>query len=157
MRRDMAEYRERLWPAAWILGVTALVIPASLLVLAPISVLAGAVTGVVLYAGCLGLFIYGAPLIAVTDGTLSAGRARIPVALIGDVTAFDGEEASLERGQRLKATAFLLIRGGIRGVVRVQITDPKDPTPYWLISTRRPTELAAAIMRSQRPDVPVQT
>ncbi|HET8957709.1 MAG TPA: DUF3093 family protein, partial [Microcella sp.] len=24
-------------------------------------------------------------------------------------------------------------------------TDPDDPTPYWLISTRRPDELIAAI------------
>lgn len=156
MRRDMAEYRERLWPAAWILGVTALVIPASLLVLAPISLLAGAITGIVLYAGCVALFVYGAPVIAVKDGTLSAGRATIPVGLIGDVLAFDGEEATLERGQRLKANAFLVIRGGIRGVVRAQITDPLDPTPYWLISTRHPTELAAAILRTQRPDIPVQ-
>jgi hypothetical protein len=156
MRRDMAEYRERLWPAAWILGVTALVIPASLLVLAPISVPVGAITGVILYLGCLALFIYGAPVIAVKDGTLSVGRAHIPVALTGDVAAFDGEEARLERGQRLNANAFLVIRGGIRGVVKVEIADPKDPTPYWLVSTRRPTELAAAILRTQRPDIPVQ-
>ncbi|GGE88085.1 DUF3093 domain-containing protein [Mycetocola zhadangensis] len=152
----MAEYRERLWPAPWILVATALVIPASLLVLAPLSMLVGAVTGIVLYAGCVGLFVYGAPILAVRDGKLSAGRATIGVNLVGDVVPFDGEEASLERGQRLNARAFLILRGGIRGVVKVQILDPNDPTPYWLLSTRRPTELAAAIVRSQRPDVPVE-
>ncbi|MCP2030787.1 hypothetical protein L1277_000851 [Okibacterium sp. HSC-33S16] len=152
----MAEYRERLWPATWILIASALVIPASLLVLAPLSVLAGALTGIVLYAGCVALFIYGAPVLAVQDGELSAGRARIPVSLIGDVVPFDGDEAALERGQRLNVTAFLVIRGGIRGVVKVGIADPADPTPYWLLSTRHPTELAAAILRSQRPDVPVE-
>lgn len=151
----MAEYRERLWPAPWILVATALVIPASLLVLAPLSFLVGAITGVVLYAGCVLLFVYGAPIVAVENGRLSAGRAAIPVSLIGDVDAYEGQEAVLERGQRLHARAFLVIRGGIRGVVRVQVIDPKDPTPYWLISTRRPTEMAAAIVRSQRPDVPV--
>lgn len=150
----MAQYRERLWPAPWILIATALVIPASLLVLAPISVPVGAITGVVLYAGCVALFIYGAPILAVSATTLNAGRASIAVDHIGEVMPFDGEEASLERGQRLNARAFLVIRGGIRGVVRVQIMDPDDPTPYWLISTRHPTKLAAAIVRSQRPDVP---
>ncbi|PWC08050.1 DUF3093 domain-containing protein [Mycetocola zhujimingii] len=153
----MAEYRERLWPAVWIVCVTALVIPASLLVLAPISVVAGAVTGVVLYLGCLLLFIYGAPVIEVKNGILSVGRASIPVRLIGDAQAFDGDEATLERGQRLDARAFLVIRGGIRGVVRLQIVDPIDPTPYWLLSSRHPTKLAAAISRSQRPDVPIKT
>ena len=150
----MAEYRERLWPAPWILVATALVIPASLLVLAPISVPVGAITGILLYAGCVGLFIYGAPTLTVSATTLTAGRASISVDLVGDVVPFDGEEASLERGQRLNARAFLVIRGGIRGVVRVHILDPNDPTPYWLISTRQPTKLAAAIVRSQRPDVP---
>jgi hypothetical protein len=102
------------------------------------------------------LFIYGAPVLAVQDGQLSAGRAQIPVSLVGDVVAFDGEDAVLERGQRLNVRAFLVIRGGIRGVVKVNIVDPDDPTPYWLLSTRRPTELAAAIIRSQRPDVPAK-
>jgi hypothetical protein len=29
--------------------------------------------------------------------------------------------------------------------VRVHVNDPDDPTPYWMISTRRPDELVAAI------------
>jgi hypothetical protein len=152
----MAEYRERLWPAPWILVATALVIPASLLVLAPLSMLVGAVTGVVLYTGCVLLFVWGAPTLSVHDGRLFAGRASIEVGLIGEVQAFDDDEARLERGQRLNALAYLVIRGGIRGVVKVQITDRTDPVPYWLLSTRRPTKLAAAIIRSQRPDVPVR-
>jgi hypothetical protein len=31
--------------------------------------------------------------------------------------------------------------------VRVDLEDPLDPTPYWLLSTRRPQELAAALAR----------
>jgi hypothetical protein len=27
----------------------------------------------------------------------------------------------------------------------VDITDPSDPTPYWLFSTRKPEELVAAL------------
>jgi hypothetical protein len=30
-------------------------------------------------------------------------------------------------------------------VVRIEITDPSDSTPYWLTSTRRPDELVAAL------------
>ena len=29
--------------------------------------------------------------------------------------------------------------------VRVEITDPADPAPYWLLSTRHPDRLARAI------------
>ncbi|MBG6238153.1 hypothetical protein IWX78_001108 [Mycetocola sp. CAN_C7] len=148
----MTPYRERLWPAPWMLIATALVIPASLLVLAPISFPAGVVTALVLYGGCVALLVLGAPTIEVRDGMLRAGRASIPLSEIGEPSAFTGEEASLERGQRLDVRAWLLIRGSIDPVVTVPITDPADPTPYWLLSTRRPRELAAAIVRSQRPD-----
>ena len=30
-------------------------------------------------------------------------------------------------------------------MVKIDITDPSDPTPYWLTSTRRPEELVAAL------------
>jgi hypothetical protein len=33
----------------------------------------------------------------------------------------------------------------------VPITDLTDPTPYWLLSSRHPEELAAAINGSRRP------
>lgn len=148
----MTRYRERLWPAPWILIATALVMPASMLVLAPISPVAGVATALVLYGGCVVLFLVGAPTISVGGGMLRAGRASIPLTLLGEPQAFTGEEASLERGQRLDARAWLLIRGSIDGVVTVPLTDPADPTPYWLLSTRHPRELAAAIVRSQRPD-----
>ena len=147
----MTRYRERLWPAPWLLIASALVIPASMLVLAPISMIAGIVTAILLYGGCVALFLVGAPTIEVGDGMLRAGRARVSLDLLGEPRVFTGEEATLERGQRLDARAWLLIRGSIDAVVTVPLNDPADPTPYWLISTRRPRELAAAIQGSRRP------
>ncbi len=39
----------------------------------------------------------------------------------------------------------MCIRGWIDPVVRIEITDPADRTPYWLASTRHPDELVAAL------------
>jgi hypothetical protein len=64
-----------------------------------------------------------------------------------------GDAARIERGTGLDARAFLVIRGWIRDVVRVPITDVADPAPYWLVSTRHPEQLAAAINGSRRPRV----
>jgi hypothetical protein len=65
-----------------------------------------------------------------------------------------GDAARVERGTGLDARAFLVIRGWIRDVVRVPITDAADPAPYGLVSTRHPNELAAAINEgSRRPEV----
>ncbi|MET0713728.1 MAG: DUF3093 domain-containing protein [Mycetocola sp.] len=147
----MIRYRERLWPAPWLLIASALVIPASMLVLAPISIPAGIVTAIILYGGCVALFVVGAPTIEVDERMLRAGRASVSLDLLGEPRVFTGEEATLERGPRLDARAWLLIRGAIDPVVTVPLHDPADPTPYWLISTRRPRELAAAIEGSRRP------
>ena len=47
--------------------------------------------------------------------------------------------------QKLDARAWLLIRGWVDPVVRVRLTDPKDPTPYWLVSSRHPEAVVAAL------------
>ncbi|MBB5631829.1 hypothetical protein BKA04_000052 [Cryobacterium mesophilum] len=141
----MTIYRERLWASAWVYLALALVIPASLLVFWPISVLAGVIVAIVLYAGCVGIVIAASPSIVVTDSQLIAGRARLPLGLVGTVEKFQEPEATLQRGQRLDARAWLLIRGWIGPVVKVEVLDPADPTPYWLVSTRHPDALAGAL------------
>ena len=45
------------------------------------------------------------------------------------------------------ARAYLLLRPYLKRAVRVEITDPADPAPYWLVSTRHPDELAAGADR----------
>jgi len=138
-------YRERLWPAPWLYFATALVVPASLLVFLPIDLGVGIGVAVALYAGCVVLLLAASPSITVTADELVAGRARIPLAFVGSVAQFAGDEARAERGPGLDARAWLLIRGWVDPVVRIEIADPEDPTPYWLVSTRRPAELAAAL------------
>jgi len=142
---DVPHYRERLWPAPWLYVATALVIPASLLVFLPIDLTAGIVVAIVLYAGCVVLLLAASPRIEVTDDEFIAGRARVPRSLLGTASGFAGDEARAERGPRLDARAWLLIRGWVDPVVKVELRDRDDPTPYWLVSTRRPDELVRAL------------
>ncbi|MGK9147054.1 DUF3093 domain-containing protein [Plantibacter flavus] len=141
----MQPYRETLWPALWVVIALALVVPATLLVLAPVSLAAGIIGAVVLYGGCLALAFGGAPRIEVAQGRLSAGKASIPLELIGEVTVFEADEATAQLRTKLDARAWLLIRGWVHTLVKVEIVDPADPTPYWLLSSRRPHALADAI------------
>ncbi|MDQ1588609.1 MAG: hypothetical protein QOJ77_1774 [Microbacteriaceae bacterium] len=138
-------YRERLWAAPWLFISTALVIPASLIVFAPINWIAGVITAIVLYAGCVGMLIASSPTIRVTESTLLAGRAQIPLTLVGEPTGYEADDAILQRGQRLDARAWLLIRGWVKPVVKVPVLDADDPTPYWLLSTRSPDRLVRAL------------
>jgi Protein of unknown function (DUF3093) len=148
----MPDYREKLWPTPWIYVVSLLLVPASILVLAPVSLPAGIATGVILYLAVIAALTTTSPVIEVHEGTLRAGRAEISLDLTGEaVPAFDAD-ARIERGTGLDARAFLVIRGWVQPVVRVPIVDPRDPVPYWLLSSRRPKELAAAINGSRRPE-----
>ena len=141
----MISYREKLWPAPWLFVSTALVIPASLLVFFPINPLAGVVVAIVLYLGCVGLLLAGSPVVAVTHSDFVAGKARVPLDLVGEVTGYRATEARLQRGPHLDARAWLMIRGLIDPVIRVEILDANDPVPYWIVSTRRPDTIIEAI------------
>jgi len=138
-------YRERLWPAPWVFLATALVIPASLLVFLPISTTVGIICAVVLYGAVLAALLLTSPLVEVTDALFIAGRARLPLGVVAGAQPFVGAAATAERGTRLDARAWLLLRGWIPGLVRVQLDDPSDPTPYWLVSSRQPKKLAAVL------------
>jgi hypothetical protein len=149
----MPDYREKLWPTPWIYIATLLLVPASILVLAPVSLPAGIATGIILYLAAVGSLTLTAPLIEVRDGMLRAGRAAISLDQTGEAVPALDADARIERGTGLDARAFLVIRGWVQPVVRVPITDPADPAPYWLLSSRRPKELAAAINGSRRPEL----
>ncbi|MGV8876545.1 MAG: DUF3093 domain-containing protein [Rhodoglobus sp.] len=145
----MTTYHERLWPTAWLYLSTALIIPASILVFMPINILVGYITAVVLYGAIVVFLLSSAPTIEVDELELRAGKARLPLLIIGAVTTFDGEEATLERGQRLDARAWLMIRGWVSPVAKLELLDESDPTPYWLLSSRTPELLAEAIAQSK--------
>jgi hypothetical protein len=143
-------YSEKLWPAWWIWLVALGLSGAGILVFAPISLTTGIVAAAVIFTIIAALLVLSTPRISVTPGTLQVGRASIDRRFVGTVQAFRGEEATAERGTRLNALAFLCIRGWIDPVVRIEITDPEDTTPYWLASTRRPEEFAAALDSTAR-------
>lgn len=145
----MTIYRERLWASTWVFLAMALVIPASLLVFWPISVTAGIIVAFALYAGCCGILVLASPVVLLTSEQLTAGRARLPIEFAGETIGYREPEATAQRGVELDARAWLLIRGWVAPVVRIEITDPADPTPYWLVSTRRPEELVAAIEQAK--------
>lgn len=138
-------YRERLWATPWLFISTLLVIPAIMLVFAPINFAVGVVLAIAVYAAFAIFLVTTAPVIRVTEDELIAGHARIPRALVGDPVAYRGEEATQQRGRLLDARAWLLIRGWIKPVVKVPVLDQDDPAPYWLLSTRNPDQLVRVL------------
>jgi hypothetical protein len=140
-------YEERLTaPPLWWLGGLAL---AGLLAAAVHSGGSGAravVPYVVLPLVVLGWLAYASRgRILVADGVLHVPGARIPVSVLGGITPLDRESTRQVRGPLAEPLAFVATRPWCAQSVRLQVEDPEDDTPYWLVGTRHPQALAAAI------------
>ena len=109
---------------------------------------AGLGIGIVALAVAAALLISGSTRIEVDD-QLRVGRAMIDFDYVGDVRALDEAETAERIGPKADARAYLVLRPYAKTAVEIEVVDDADPVPYWLVSTRRPVELAAAV-RSAR-------
>jgi hypothetical protein len=83
--------------------------------------------------------------VTVTADELLVDDARLPVSVIADIVALDAGGKREALGVGANPLAFVIQRPWIGPAVQVLLDDPADPTPYWLISTRHPIELATAL------------
>ena len=140
-----APYRERLSPPWWMLLLLLLIAPASLLVFLPVSIGVGIAVAIGLYVAIVAALWLGAPVVEVQDGVLRAGRARIDAGHLGAADALEGGEATAAMRAGWDPTDHHVISPWTKSLVRVAVDDPSDPTDAWIISSRRPQRLAAAI------------
>lgn len=110
----------------------------------PATIVALVVTSVLVLA-LLGR--YGSVRVRVDDEALYVGRAVLPRQHVGAVEALDADSTRLLLGRDADARAFLMTRPYCSTSVRVTVEDAGDPTPYWLVSTRRPAALASSLQR----------
>ncbi|MEU4193906.1 DUF3093 domain-containing protein [Kribbella sp. NPDC026611] len=143
----MGSYRETLRvPASWWIIATALVITLFVITYVPVGSFAAVLVGGVTLLIALMIFLqYGGARVEVDDQRFRAGRAVIDRAQLGRVEALTGDAARAAFGRDCDPKAYLLLRSYVKGAVRVEITDPGDPAPYWVVATRHPDRLAAAL------------
>lgn len=147
--RAATEYRERLSPSLWVLVAAALCGPMAALVLTPIDRTLALIGGAVVGIGVVVALIAASPTVSISGGELRAGSAHIPLDLLGEPVGLSGDEARAARGVDLNPRSWLMLRGGIDALVVVPVLDPDDPAPSWIVSTRTPDRLTAAIRSAQ--------
>lgn len=147
----MRSYREQLRvPASWWLLAVPVILILGSEVWAGLSLVVAVSVYALLTVVIAGFLLsWGAATIEVTDGKLRAGRDTLPLDSVGDVVALDEEQATLVRGPRADPAAHLMLRPYLKRAVYIAVADPASEVPYWLVGTRRPAELAAAIERSR--------
>lgn len=143
-------YEERLSaPRSWWL-IVALTGIAGALIVTPYGVLAslgGLAAGLVL-AG-VAVSSYGSARIRVVSDSLVTPTARIPLTALGKAEPLDAEEARAWRTHKADTRAYMLLRAYVPTAVRVEVTDPEDPTPYLYLSTRQPEKLVSALQSAR--------
>jgi len=149
----MHDYRERLQvPLAWwLLSIpTVLILGATLYAGLPwpwpVIIIGG------LAVGCAALLIaLGRGNVEVADGALRAGGAVLPLTAVGEVAVLDEKQSTRLRGPRADPAAHLYLRPYLKESVYLALDEAasaaQPAVPYWLVGTRHPAELAAAIER----------
>ena len=78
----------------------------------------------------------------VDENEFRAGTAHIELRYLGQVTALDSKAMGRLRTRDADPASHLIFRFWQSTGVKVEINDPRDQTPYWLITSKRDKELA---------------
>ncbi len=99
---------------------------------------------IAIVVGLVAIYIATTSII-VEDGELRIQRAHIPVKYLGTSQVIDKKNFSFERTRGADPAAYFATTFWISEGLKVEVTDTRDLTPYWLISTRKAEELAQAL------------
>ena len=95
---------------------------------------------------CVGvLWWMGRSRTTVRNGTLVSNGRELPLSAVGVTDIVQKKDKQQAMGPDLDPSAYVLHRVWVGPLVRVEITDPATPEPYWVLSSRRPEALRTAI------------
>ena len=138
-------YQERVRTNVGTFVAVLTLLPAVTLVSEPFDYRVGVVIGSVLVLAIWAALFFLAPVIKVGKTTLTVGRASIPRSLLGRIDEIAKEQIFQERGPKLDPAAYKVFQGTVKTALKIAIMDANDPTPYWILSTRKPAQLATVL------------
>jgi hypothetical protein len=137
----MTTFRERLWVApSWV----AITLGAAVLIAVSFRQELLLLVGLPLLAVLLLLWLSRDEL-RVESGTLRVPGARAPITAFGPAEVLDRAALRQRMGVRADRDAWVRVKPWARSGLLVPVDDPADDTPYWLLGTRRPVDLAVAL------------
>ncbi len=85
--------------------------------------------------------------IRVDQNELRIDKAHIDLKYLGKVTVLDSDAMRLLRTRDADPAAFLAIKFWASKGIKIEVIDPRDATPYWLITSKRGEKLAALLTK----------
>lgn len=83
--------------------------------------------------------------VRVADGVLHVPAARAPLTAFGAPRVLGKEALRRVLGPEADARAWVACPGWVSRAVLLPVVDPEDDTPYWVVGSRHPERLAAAL------------
>lgn len=81
------------------------------------------------------------------DVELWVGAAHLPMSVVSRRAEVPRSAKSAALGRQLDPAAYVVHRAWVGPMVLLVLDDADDPTPYWLVSTRHPDKVLAALGR----------
>lgn len=146
--RDV-NYRERVLPGWSAFLPLLLIFPTFWLAFAPINLFAGIASGSIITLVAVLFMFFNASVIRIGNGEIAVGKARIPVGLVGAIEIAPKGPRLAARIPNLDANAYLALQNSVKGLLKMDITDKNDPTPYWVFSSRSPDKVIRAVEQAK--------
>ncbi len=145
-------YRERLWaPLSWWVIGFAFGVSFVTAIGWYLGVWVASAAGLLTTLGLSAVLLsWGHTTLSVDAGGVTARGARLEWPWLGEVGVLDAAATKARLGVDASAAAFVVQRPYIPTSVTLEVDDPADPHPYWLLSTRQPVAFAAAIAKARR-------
>ncbi len=141
-------FREVLRPPIWVLAfVYFLFLSIALSVWAALDTRATLVTLALSTIALIWISISMTSEITFDGEVLRIDKANIEVKYLSKVTVLDKTAMRLLRTRDADPAAFLAIKFWEPRGLRIDLSDPRDKTPYWLVTSKRGEEIAALLNR----------
>jgi hypothetical protein len=149
MSERLINFREVIRPPLWLMAfIYFLALSLGIAIWAAMTTMIAAVVMALLTAATFLIYFTSSLVIEIDDLELRVGKAHIDKKFCGEVTVLTPAQMSLQRTREADPAAFLAIRFWTAHGVKIEITDDRDQTPYWLVTSKRGDALAHSLRKN---------
>ena len=149
MGERLIKFREVIRPPLWLMAfIYFLALSLGIAVWAAMNTLAAAIVMAPLTLATVTIYFTSTLVIEIDESEMRIGKAHIDRKFCGEVRVLTPAEMSLQRTREADPAAYLAIRFWTAHGVKIEITDARDLTPYWLVTSKRGDDLAKALRKN---------
>lgn len=146
MDERLIKFREVVRPPLWLMAlIYFLALSLVIAIWASMTTVIAAFTFALLTIGTVAIYFTSQLVIEVDERELRVGRAHISLDYLGAVQVLTDKQMLAKRTRGADPAAHLAIRFWTPQGVVIEITDKRDATPYWLVTSKQGEKLARAI------------